>query len=273
MSVTIALSQHAYTPGDKDANIRRMEEDIERCMNKNVDLIVFPELAATGYFLSPALHDVAEEKFGPVYERMSTAARKGGVYLLYGYVERASSGDLYNSTVLLDHNGEFVAHYRKIHLTPPEKEFFKGGEDPVVVQTPIGKIALMICWDLAFPEYAAYLSKQNVELILAPSAWESPYENPFASFASARAIDTTAYVAACNHTGDSGRLSFFGQSRVYSPDGTVISEYEQIKDKLVVTTIDYRTIIDWKDRFFTMNNDRRPEVFERKDSYANQKNC
>ncbi|WP_406944872.1 carbon-nitrogen hydrolase family protein [Halobacillus sp. SY10] len=274
MKVQMALSQREFIPGDKKSNIQRMEEDIELCKRKKprTNLVVFPELSATGYFLEPALRDVAEERFGSTFQRMSTAAKREGLYLLYGYVEKDTSDHLYNSTMLLDPNGQCIAHYRKIHLTPFEKEFFKGGDAPVVVDTPIGRIALLICWDLAFPEYSAYLSKEGVELVLAPSAWESPYEGPFARFASARAIDTTAYVATCNHKGQSGNLSFFGQSRVYNPDGTKVALFENIQEKWMVSTIDYDVIKKWKQRFFTMNDDRRTDVFERRESYANQKN-
>ena len=274
MNVQIALSEREFAPGDKAGNIQRMEEDIEVCKSRepNVDLIVFPELSVTGYFLDPSLKNVAEDKFGSTFQRMSATARREEVYLLYGYVEKGTSDNLYNSTMLLNPEGQCLAHYRKIHLTPLEKEFFNGGDVPVVVDTPIGRIALLICWDLAFPEYSAYLSKEGVELILAPSAWESPYEGPFARFASSRAMDSTAYVATCNHKGKFGKLSFFGQSRVYNPDGTTAALYENIQDQWIVTTIDYDMIQEWKQRFFTMNDDRRPDVFERRETYANQEN-
>ena len=264
MVFQMAVSERQFSLGEIETNVKEMQEDVRLCKERHpgVQLVVFPELSATGYFLTSSLHEVAEEKDGSIFKQMSHTAKRHGVYLLYGYVEKDALGKIYDSCMLINAEGECAANYRKIHLTPPEKEFFTAGDDPVVVDTDLGKVALVICWDLAFPEYSLHFSKNQVDLVLAPSAWESPYESPFVKFGSARALDSTTYLAASNHLGTSGELEFFGQSTVYSPEGNVLPYEDHLEDKLYITTIDFNKTKQLKEDFYTMNGDRRRDVFE-----------
>lgn len=261
----ISIAQSDFRNGDLSYNIGKMNKLARDCREQTPDasLLIFPELSVSGYFLSPDLKELAEFQKGSSFARMSEIAEHHKMWILYGYPEKDREGKVYNSIQLIDSRGESVANYRKIHLTPGEKELFTPGSEPVMVETELGNIGLLICWDLAFPELARTLALKGADLLLAPSAWESPYEAPFYQFGASRAIDNTVYVAACNHTGISKDLSFFGKSAIFAPDGTNLAICKEKKEHIITAALDYSWRNHIKETFFTMLSDRRPDVYRR----------
>ncbi|WP_027086103.1 carbon-nitrogen hydrolase family protein [Cohnella panacarvi] len=259
----IAVAQSAFVNGDVICNLNKMDRLVRQCLSLHpkVRLIVFPELAATGYLLSPQAKDLAQLQTGEIYISMRETAIRNGVWIVYGYVERDEAGHVYNAIQMIDPSGGIAGNYRKIHLTPLEKSWFRPGSDLVAVRTDVGVVGLMICWDLAFPELARSLVLQGADLIAAPSAWETPYDSPFVRFGAARAIDNTVYVAACNHIGTSGELSFFGKSAIYAPDGATVCMAEENEERIVAADLDYEWRDEIKSTFFTMLADRRPDTY------------
>ncbi|WP_078409142.1 carbon-nitrogen hydrolase family protein [Priestia abyssalis] len=260
----IAVAQAAFKNGDLSYNQDKMEKMVKQCKKQHPDtrLIVFPELSATGYFLSPEVKDLAQHQDGSIFDHMRKIAEQYEMWMVYGYVEKDSEGQVYNSIQLIDPTGKLAGNYRKIHLTPLEKEVFTPGSDLVTVETELGTIGLMICWDLAFPELARSLALQGADLIAAPSAWEAPYDAPFIQFAAARAIDNTIYVAAGNQIGTSEGLTFFGKSAIFAPDGTTISIAGENEERIITASLHYDWREDIKNTFFTMLADRRPDLYK-----------
>lgn len=259
----IAVVQTAFKNGDLSYNQAKMEKMVQQCKEQHPDirLIIFPELSATGYYLSSEMKELAQFQEGSIFEHMQKVAKQYEMWIVYGYAEKDGENQVYNAIQLIDPTGKQAGNYRKIHLTPLEKELFTPGSDLVTVETEIGTIGLMICWDLAFPELARALTLRGADLLVAPSAWEIPYDLPFHHFAAARAIDNTVYVAACNHIGTSDRLSFFGKSAIVAPDGQTMGMAEENNEQMITATLQY----DWRDAiqqtFFTMLADRRPDLY------------
>jgi predicted amidohydrolase len=259
----LAVAQSKFELGQIEANLLTMEQIVHNCMKKfpNINLILFPELCTTGYFLSKSLINVAQLREGASFQRLSKIAAEYKIHLAYGYVEKGENESLYNSLQFVDPNGQSLANYRKIHLTPSEREFFDAGREVVTVETEIGKIGLMICWDLAFPELARLLALEGADILLAPSAWEDPYQLPYVNFGMARAIDNTAFLATSNHVGSSQQLHFFGKSSVYGPDGEVISRAESDENAVIVADIELAYRHKLKKDFFTMLEERRTDLY------------
>ncbi|TLS38656.1 carbon-nitrogen hydrolase family protein [Pseudalkalibacillus caeni] len=260
----ITVAQAAFQNGDIASNIKKMEDMVNQCKiaHPETRLIIFPELAATGYFLTSEIKELAQTQDGPISQRMRKAAQQYEVNIVYGYVEKDTEGKIYNAIQLVGPDGNAEANYRKIHLTPLERGIFTAGSELVTVQTDIGKIGLMICWDLAFPELSRALALKGADILIAPSAWEDPYDAPFTQFGAARAIDNTVYVAACNHVGESGELTFFGKSAIYGPDGQTIKTAAKYEDTLITATLDEEWRKEIKESFFTMLEERRTDVYE-----------
>lgn len=264
-SYEIALAQMTPVNGNISGNLAKMEAIANECKQKfpNVRLLLFPELCTTGYVLSETLKEVAQTWNDFIFQRMSRLAQKLQLYIAYGYVEKEDEANLYNSLILIHPSGQCAGNYRKIHLTPLEKAWFTPGAKPVLVNTELGRIGLMICWDLAFPELARHLSVRGAELLLVPCAWESPFHAPFQKFAMARALDNTVYVAACNQVGRSFSFHFFGLSCIYGPDGSEIAIANMDdQEEIIRATIDENWRQELKQTFYTMMNERRTDIFQ-----------
>jgi 5-aminopentanamidase len=264
-SYEIALAQMTPVNGNISGNLAKMEAIANECKQKfpNVRLLLFPELCTTGYVLSETLKGVAQAWDGFIFQRMSQLAQKLQLYIAYGYVEKDDGANLYNSLILIHPSGQCVGNYRKIHLTPLEKAWFTPGSKPVLVNTELGRIGLMICWDLAFPELARHLAVHEAELLLVPCAWESPFHEPFQKFAMARALDNTVYVAACNQVGWSFSFRFFGLSSIYGPDGSEIAIANMDdQEEIIRATIDENWRQELKQTFYTMMYERRTDVYQ-----------
>jgi predicted amidohydrolase len=259
----IGLVQAKFSNGDIKHNLEQMKKIVEttKKASPHVKLLLFPELAATGYFLSSALRQYAEGQNGKIAQYMSEIAQDQEMYISYGYIELGDNGKIYNSLALIDCHGEWIANYRKIHITSLEREIFTPGNEIVSVKTEWGHIGLMICWDLAFPELARSLALRGVELIISPSAWEKPYEEPFMRFAMARAIDNTVYVAVCNHIGPSENLVLCGKTGLYGPDGASIALAGDDDEEVIITEVDFEDRKEVQSSFFTMLKERRQDLY------------
>ncbi|MFC5711219.1 carbon-nitrogen hydrolase family protein [Thalassorhabdus alkalitolerans] len=265
-SSQVALIQDSFFLGDKEKNYKLMEERVHECSRKypQAELLVFPEMSATGYFLDATILEQGESREGETFEKVSSLAKRKNVYIIYGFPETAEPGEnrLYNSINVVTPLGERAATYRKVHVTALEKAYFKPGSNIQTVETELGTLGLMICWDLAFPEMARLLQKKGSHLLVAPSAWEMPYQYAFKQFAAARAIDQSLFVAAVNHTGQSEVLDFFGESVFFLPDGQLASQGPFKQTDIVTGHVNRAFQRKCKSEFFCMDIERRTDLYD-----------
>ncbi|WP_088035299.1 carbon-nitrogen hydrolase family protein [Evansella clarkii] len=259
----IAGVQDKFYNGEVDRNLKKIRSIVSKTkeLQPEAELILFPELAATGYFLSEELYDVAENQGGRIEGEMSQLATEFGVILAYGYVEQGEDDKIYNSLKVINEAGKTIGNYRKIHLTPLEKGYFTPGNEVVLIESSMGKLGLMICWDLAFPELARELACKGAHVVLAPSAWELPYNKPYNRFGMARAIDNTLFLVTVNHVGKSGELEFFGESGIYGPDGERIAGADN-DEQIIFARLDQEIRKEWRKDFFSMLDERRVDVYK-----------
>jgi len=262
----IALAQFDTKVGDKEHNFSRMKEYAEKAREQGADLIIFPELSLTGYVCRDLYYELAELIPGPTTHRMVDLARSLGIYIIYGMVERssASASILYNTAVLVGPEG-LVGKYRKMHLPThsvfEEKRYFRPGYDAPVYETDVGRIGMMICYDIFFPEVARLLRIRGAELLVCISASPGVRRHFFEGFTVARAMENTAYLAYVNLVGIEDGLQFWGGSRLVSPTGSVIAQAKYDEEDMVVAEVDYgrahRAGI-----FVPTLRDLRPELYD-----------
>ncbi|MBM7713949.1 putative amidohydrolase [Bacillus thermophilus] len=248
---------------NSENNLGLIEFYIHDCVEKypETKLILFPEAAASGYLFSEDhVKWKAEAADGASFVFLSNLAKVYKLYIGYGFIEK-KDGKIYNSVNLIGPDGELLATYQKMHLTPLEKHLFTPGGRLVTVKTELGTIGFVICWDMAFPELSRLLEKQGVDLILAPSAWERPYEDSYERMATARAIDNTVFLATCNYTGGKGEIQFFGRSAIYGPDGGMISGRPKEEKGIVVAPIEIGKRKELKESFYSMRVDERTDLY------------
>ncbi len=227
--VTVALVQMAPKVSEPEVNLSRMVEFIERiALEQKVDLIVFPELAVTGYECGVRFTDMAERIPGHVVNVISRKASEFSVHILFGMpVKEKVETIIYNAAVLLGPDGEVIGDYRKVHLRGEERMAFRSGFRYPVFETGLGMVGVMIGWDLAFPEVARSLTLNGAEIICVLANWEAAAMDEWETYVKARAYENSTFIVAVNRVGEDYAYSFGGMSMVVGPDGqkrTIIDE-------------------------------------------------
>lgn len=222
--VTIAIVQYSPKLAEPEENLVKMSEFVSRIASQQkVDLIVFPELATSGYELGVKSTEVAQRIPGPTINLMSQRASEYGVYIAFGMVSKEKvESIIFNSAVLIGPDGELVGSYDKMHLRGEERMAFREGYKlPVFETETIGNVGLLLGWDLAFPETARCLAVDGAELIIAMTNWEKAHMEEYRSYVKARAFENSVYMVAANRVGEDVTLSFGGESMIVGPRGKV----------------------------------------------------
>jgi predicted amidohydrolase len=188
---------------------------------------MLPELWHVGAFEIDQLAQHAQAIDGPLMTDLGALAAELGIWLHAGsFAERASDGDLFNTSVLFDPNGSVAATYRKIHLfgfDGGETTVLAGGDELVVVDTPLGPTGLATCYDLRFPEMFRALNEGGATSILLTSGWPTPRISHWDVLTRARAIENQMWLVACNEVGEQGPVTLGGHSVIVAPTGDVVA--------------------------------------------------
>lgn len=238
--ITVAVVQMAPALGEVEANLAKMTDYLERvCLEQGVDLVVFPELATTGYECGVRFTDLAERVPGHTTNVLARRASEFGVHVAFGMVVKEKvESILYNAQVLLGPDGELVAEYRKLHLKGEERLAFRPGYRLVTAETAFGVVGLCIGWDLAFPEVARGLVLEGAELLVVSAAYEEPQQDEWRTFLKARAMENAVFVAGANRVGEEPSYTFFGGSTVVGPHGGVRTVVDEPVEGYAVVRID-----------------------------------
>ncbi|MGB3712954.1 MAG: carbon-nitrogen family hydrolase, partial [Candidatus Promineifilaceae bacterium] len=247
--------------GDASKNLDTVKRMTAEASRRGSDVVVFPELWATGYDLENVEKHATSIDQG-IFAESATLARQYGLHILGSNLSVVDEGRYGNTAVLFGPQGTTLGVYIKVHLFGPmdEDRYLTPGDAPEMVELPWGPTGLAICYDLRFPELMRAYGVAGASLILLPSEWPYPRIAHWRTLIRARAIENQVFVAACNRTGLSGENSFFGHSMIVNPAGeTVIEggEYEM----LLTATIDLDQVNQVRS-LFNVFDDRRPEVYQ-----------
>lgn len=269
MKLRVALGQIACVLNDVRANLDQMVRIIEQ-VRAQADLVIFPELATTGYNLGDRTAALAEPVPGPATDRLARAAAEAGVHVVTGIIEKhPADGKPYNSSVWIDPRRGVSHVYRKVHLFGGEKELFTPGDHPAILDTPFGRIALTICYDMCFPEYYRLLALEGVQVILNSTNWfGNEYTDPWGwsgqqvrAMAMTRALENGLFVVMACRAGEEAGWRSFGFSTVAGPSGRLEAGLEA-EPGVLTATIDLAQIDPWR-RASNYLPDRRVELYGR----------
>lgn len=264
--INVALAQTDCRIGDKKYNIDLMKKNIKRAKKKNADLVIFPELSLTGYLTRDLTYNLAETIPGPSVNSLEKVARTQKLHMVFGMLEHSEKARavIYNTAVLLSPEG-LVGKYRKAQLPThsvfEEKRYFRPGYQFPVFETDIGRLGLIICYDLFFPEISRLLRVKGAKFIICISASPAVRRKFFEVFTVARAIENTAFLAYVNLVGIENGLQFWGGSRIIAPNGHVIAQAKYDEEDLIVGKIDYSDL-KRTETFVPTLRDLRPEFFD-----------
>lgn len=276
--IQLACSPHSQE--NLDQAVMKAQEAI-RC---GANVICLPELFGSQYFCQKedaVLFDLAEPVPGPSTEVLSQVAKQHNVVIIVPIFERRTAGIYHNSIVVLDSDGSIAGLYRKMHIPDDpafyEKFYFTPGDKGFqAVQTSVGKIGTLICWDQWYPEAARLTTLQGAEMLFYPTAigWhpsEKTQEGPaqreaWQTIQRSHAIANGVFVMSVNRVGhekpaDGGDgIEFWGSSFICDPFGVVLAEASIDKEETLIAEIDLGRVEEVR-RNWPFLRDRRIDAY------------
>lgn len=261
MRIAVYQGPAAAAPGDVAANLDALARAAESASAAGADVLVTPEMSATGYNIGDRAHALAEPADGPIAQRVVELCAGLGIAVVYGYPERDAHG-VHNAVQVVGASGERLASYRKTHLFGDiDQSRFVPGTD-LVVQFPLGglTVGLAICYDVEFPELARAHGDAGTDLLLAPTGLMRPFEVVSRILVPARAYENQMYVAYANRCGVEGELEYCGLSCVVGPGGDDVARAGG-GEALLVADVDLETLAASR-AVTTHLQDRRADLYD-----------
>lgn len=264
--IKLALAQIKSKRENKKANLQKIEEFTLKAKEQMADLVIFPELALTGYVVKDQIYELAEPIPGPATKAIEAFARETGVHVIFGMPELSgkTKATIFNTAVFVGPKG-LIGKYRKRYLPThsvfEEKRYFRPGYQTAAFNTTIGNIGLSICYDVFFPEVYRLTRLKGAELIVTISASPAVRRSYFEVLTAARALENTAFLAYVNLVGIEEGLQFWGGSRVVGPTGDVLARAKYDEEDFVTFEVDYSDIRP-AEAFIPTLKDLRPELYD-----------
>ncbi len=281
----VGLVQQSVT-SDLSANREKLANNIRVCATQGAQMVVLQELHNTPYFCQVEdvdNFDMAEPIPGPSTAFYSALAKELGIVLVTSLFERRAAGLYHNTAVVFDKDGSMAGKYRKMHIPDDpayyEKFYFTPGDIGFKpIQTSLGKLGLMVCWDQWYPEGARLMALQGAEMLIYPTAigWEStdtPDEKQrqlgaWQTVMRGHAVANGLPVIAVNRvghepdpSGQTNGIQFWGNSFVAGPQGEFIANASDNQEDNMVVEIDLERSEQVR-RWWPFLRDRRIEAYD-----------
>jgi len=264
-SIRVTVVQNNPGFGQPEANRTSVEGLIFARKDPTADLIVLPELFATGYqFLSKEeVTELAEPEDGPTFQFLSRLSRETGAVVVGGVPIRRRGG--VSNGALVVSGDSLLVSYDKVHLFDRERDLFIEGRSPLpVVETPFGPLGVMICFDWLFPEALRSLALSGATVVAHPANWVLPF-GPQGMIL--RSVENRVFTVTANRVGEEARgglppLRYIGESQIVSPKGEVLARAGQLESEIITAVLRpadalSKKVADKSDFF----EQRRPELY------------
>ena len=232
------------TVADKMENVRTVKTYLEKIKDENPDFVILPEMFCCPY-QTENFPIYAEKEGGPVWQQLSGYAKQYGIYLIGGSMpEKDAEGNVYNTSYIFDREGKQIGKHRKVHLfdidikggqTFKESDTLTAGDSDTVFDTEFGKMGVMLCFDIRFPELSRMMVNDGARIVFVPAAFNmttgpAHWELSFRT----RALDNQIYMVGCAPARDvsAGYISW-GHSIVTDPWGRVTDMLDEKKGILL----------------------------------------
>ncbi|CAM3288127.1 MULTISPECIES: carbon-nitrogen hydrolase family protein [Brevibacillus] len=261
----VAIAQLTSTL-DKTQNLQKAVEYVGKAKAAGADFVIFPEMYSAAATPKSGVRpsEVAEPLDGPFVSGLAQAAREQGIYVVCGVYE-SIEGDqdrAYNTTVFFNRSGELIKAYRKTHLYDAfsymESDYIAAGNTPYeIIETEFGKIGLIVCYEVRFPEIARQFALQGADLLFVPAGWVAGpmKEDHWETLVRTRAIENTMFVCAADQVGN----IFAGRSMIVDPMGVIVASAGE-EETLLVAELDLDRIQRVRGKLPSVAN-RRPELY------------
>lgn len=258
----VALVQQSNTDNAQD-NMAKSIAGIRDAASQGAKLIVLQELHRSLYFCQTEdvdVFDLAETIPGPSTDTLVALAKELNVVIVSSLFEKRATGLYHNTAVVLETDGSIAGKYRKMHIPDDpgfyEKFYFTPGDlgfEPI--QTSVGKLGVLVCWDQWFPEAARLMAMAGAEILIYPTAigWDPRDEqdeqtrqkDAWVISQRAHAVANGVPVISCNRvghesdpSGQSEGIQFWGNSFIAGPQGEILAEANNSDEQLLVVELD-----------------------------------
>lgn len=271
--ITVSAVQMQIEPNEISLNLKKAERLVAKIFKKNkTDLIVFPEMCITG----PITHrlDLAQDENSDSIRFFRKLAGTYKTHIVCGSFVKKVKNKYFNCSLLIDDKGKIALEYKKNNLWISERKYLQHGSEIECVETSLGKIGIIICWDLTFPEASRKLAKKGAEIICCPSYWtvdktgilerhKSGNEKIFVnSICPARAIENEVLFIYSNAAGvgkysletETWRGELIGQTQICAPILGTVARIDDNREGFVTYIYD-KQIAEDAERIFKIRQD------------------
>lgn len=253
---------------DKGENIRRAKELLEEAANKGADIAALPEMFNCPYS-NDCFREYGESYPGVTTEMLSEEARKNGMYVIGGSIPELEGGSVFNTSFIFDRQGRLAGKHRKVHLfdidvkgkiTFKESDVLTPGSEMTVFDTEWGRLGVMICYDIRFPEFTRKMALAGAKAVFVPAAfnmttgpahWELTFR--------ARALDNQIYMFGISSARNEKGYVAYGNSIAANSWGQVIGRLDE-KEGILMLDVDLDDIDTVRESLPLLRH-RRPEVY------------
>ncbi|WP_413401707.1 carbon-nitrogen hydrolase [Pseudoalteromonas sp. KJ71-7] len=262
--LSVALVQQSNSD-NAEHNIEKSIAGIRDAANKGAQLVVLQELHRSLYFCQTEdvdVFDLAETIPGPSSNILGELAKELGIVIVASLFEKRATGLYHNTAVVLEKDGSIAGKYRKMHIPDDpgfyEKFYFTPGDlgfEPI--QTSVGKLGVLVCWDQWFPEAARLMAMAGAELLIYPTAigWDprddkdeqTRQKDAWVISQRAHAVANGVPVISCNRvghesdpSGQSDGIQFWGNSFIAGPQGEILAEADNQNEQILMVKLDQK---------------------------------
>ena len=268
-----------YNTASVDDNKHRLAEHIAQVAAQGAELVVLQELHNSLYFCDVedvSRFDLAEPVPGPSTEFYGSLARQHNVVLVTSLFERRAAGLYHNTAVVFERDGSIAGKYRKMHIPDDpayyEKFYFTPGDlgfQPI--DTSVGRLGVLVCWDQWYPEAARLMALQGAELLIYPTAiGYDPHDTSdeqerqreaWTTVMRGHAVANGLPVVAVNRVGEEAANTFWGSSFVAGPQGEFLYRANTTDEVAVVVDVDLQRSEQVR-RWWPFLRDRRIDAYQ-----------
>lgn len=262
MGLNIALLQIDIVFGQPKRNFQHVERQFEKlAKEKQVDVVVLPELWTTGYDLT-RLDDIADSDGEETIFFISKLAKQYHVHIIAGSIAKRSSDGVTNTTFIFNRNGALIKEYSKAHLfrLMNEEKHLIEGKDDGLFELEGHRSAGVICYDIRFPEWIRTHMLQETKLLFVVAEWPKPRIDHWRALLISRAIENQCFVIACNRVGADPNNEFGGHSIIVGPWGEIIAEAAE-DETILYGEIDVNNVEEVRNKI-PIFTDRRPSIYK-----------
>lgn len=255
----LQMNMKLGSPEENIAHARRMIDD---AMALAPDVLVLPETWNTGFFPREHLTELSCRDGGEIKDRIGGLAKAYGVNIVAGSVSTVRDGRVFNTAMVFDRRGCCIAQYDKTHLFTPmgEDNYYTAGDHLCRFTLDGISCAVIICYDVRFPELVRTLSLPGLDMLFVVSQWPKARIPHLKTLTAARAIENQMFVVSCNSCGTAGETVFGGNSAVIDPVGTVLAQAGE-KEEILTAVCDIGVLSDIRSSI-PVFCDRRRELYD-----------